>query len=445
MTAPGAPHPPALGGRYRLLGKVADGAMGEVWRAEDTRLGRPVAVKLSRPDPAPGDPSAGAAADPTAFARFRAEAHNAAQLTHPGICVVHDYGEFADPGGGPRAYLVMEYVDGEPLSTIIARYQRLPVPYALDLIEQAARALHAAHRAGVVHRDVKPGNLLVRPDHTVKVTDFGISRMHGAPGLTAKGQVVGTPYYIAPEQLTGQPATPASDVYALGVVAYECLTGRRPFEGRTSVETANLRLVAAAPRLPDEVPEPVRAAVHRALARDPAQRWPDAGAFADAVALARGLLAPAADHGASPPPHATQVLDRPPVPAPARSWRRVALLTAVLLGALVAVTGTTFLVAGGRRHDAGPAGTPTSGRTTGNTGGTSVVLDPGDYVGRPVVAVKDQLSALGLRVTTASDGERGKPGTVTSVEPSGSVPQGSEVTVHVVPDKHGRKKEKGNS
>jgi serine/threonine-protein kinase len=436
VTGPGAPNPPELGGRYRLLGKVADGAMGEVWRATDTRLGRLVAVKVSRADPVRGGP----AADPTAFARFRAEAHNAAQLAHPGICVVHDYGEFTDLAGRPQAYLVMEYVDGEPLSTLIARYHRLAVPYALDLVEQAARALDAAHRAGVVHRDVKPGNLLVRPDNTVKVTDFGISRMRGAPGLTAKGKVVGTPYYIAPEQLTGQPATPASDVYALGVVAYECLTGRRPFEGRNSVETANLRLVATPPRLPDDLPEPVRAAVHRALARDPGQRWPSAGAFADAVALARGLIAAPAGPYASPPPQqATQLLD-PPVPQ-GRPWRRVALLTAVLIGAIVAVTGTTLLVGGGHHHDPGPSGDPTSGRT----GGNSVVLDPDDYVGRPVVTVEDQLSGLGLRVTRRGDGKHGKPGTVTSVEPSGSVPQGSEVTVHVVPDTHGRKKEKGNS
>ncbi|MFL6078255.1 MAG: serine/threonine protein kinase [Mycobacteriales bacterium] len=426
MTGPGAPNPPQLGGRYRLLGKIADGAMGEVWRAEDTRLGRLVAVKVSRSDPAPDGP----AADPTAFARFRAEAHNAAQLAHPGICVVHDYGEFTGPAGRPRAYLVMEYVDGEPLSTLIARYHRLAVPYTLDLVEQAARALDAAHRAGVVHRDVKPGNLLVRPDGTVKVTDFGISRMRGAPGLTAKGRVVGTPYYISPEQLAGQPATPASDVYALGVVAYECLTGRRPFEGGNPVETANLRLVAAPPRLPDDLPEPVRAAVHRALAREPGQRWPGAGAFADAVALAKGLIAaPAGPYPSLPPQTATQPLD-PPVPPAGRHGRRVALLTAVLLGAIVAVTATTLLVSGGHHHD---------------SGGNNVVLDPDDYVGRPADTVKDQLSGLGLRVTTASDGKHGKPGTVTAVEPSGSVPEGSEVTVHVVPDTHGRKKEKGNS
>src|SRR3712207_6395965 len=181
--------------RYRLVARIATGGMGEVWRAEDTLLGRPVAVKVLKSEYAD---------DQDFLERFRAEARHTASLSHPGIANVYDYGEVeaAPVGGRPAAtaYLVMELVDGEPLSTILAREGRLEPARAMDIIGQTAIALQAAHDAGVIHRDVKPGNLLVRPDGVVKVTDFGIARAADAVPLTQTGTVLGTAYYLSPEQ-----------------------------------------------------------------------------------------------------------------------------------------------------------------------------------------------------------------------------------------------------
>lgn len=223
-----------LGKRYRLLSRIAGGGMGEVWSATDEVLGRNVAVKILRRE---------LADDPTFVARFRAEARHTASLSHGGIAAVYDYSDGAarpirpgsalTPDESPSPFLVMENVPGEPLSEVIARDGRLSAERTLDVIGQAALALQAAHDAGVVHRDVKPGNILLTPDGTVKITDFGIARaVHSAP-LTATGAIMGTAYYLSPEQASGRSATPASDVYALGVVAYECLSGRRPFPGDT--------------------------------------------------------------------------------------------------------------------------------------------------------------------------------------------------------------------
>ena len=188
--------------------------MGEVWRGADQVLGRPVAIKML---------AAVYAGDEQFRARFRAEAQYASSLAHPGITRVFDYGE-RSPLGGP--YLVMELVEGQPLSDVIASYGRLDPYVVLDIVAQAGRALEAAHRAGIVHRDIKPGNLLITADGTTKITDFGIAKA-SAPDvrLTATGLVMGTALYVSPEQATGQPLTGLSDVYSLGVVAYECLAG----------------------------------------------------------------------------------------------------------------------------------------------------------------------------------------------------------------------------
>ena len=193
----------SLGSRYRLLSRIAVGGMGEVWRAEDTVLGRAVAVKVLRSE---------LTSDQTFLDRFRAEARHAAALAHPGIASVYDYGEVASPGADrpDTAFLVMELVDGEPLSALLAREQQLPADRTLDILAQTAAALGAAHAVGVIHRDVKPGNILIRPDGQVKITDFGIARAVNAAPVTATGLVMGTAYYLSPEQAAGQPVTPAS-------------------------------------------------------------------------------------------------------------------------------------------------------------------------------------------------------------------------------------------
>src|ERR1700761_7432292 len=207
-----------LDDRYELIERIASGGMGEVWRGGDQILGRPVAIKML----------AAAHADDEQFrARFRAEARYASSLAHPGIPRVFDYGEHS-PLGGP--YLVMELVDGQPLSEVIGRYGRLDPYVALDIVAQAARGLAAAHEAGIVHRDIKPGNLLIMADGTTKITDFGIAKANLQDlSLTATGIVMGTALYVSPEQATGQPLSGSSDVYSLGGVAYESPAGAPPF------------------------------------------------------------------------------------------------------------------------------------------------------------------------------------------------------------------------
>ncbi len=267
-----------LAGRYRLVHRLASGGMGQVWRAADEILGRPVAVKLL---------SSEFAGDQAFLDRFRTEARRTAGLCHPGIASVFDYGEIEEPNR--TAYLVMELVEGAPLSAVLAREGRLDPERVLDVVAQAALALEAAHQAGVVHRDVKPSNLLIRRDGVVKVTDFGIARAIGEAPRTEIGLVVGTAAYLSPEQVACQPVTPASDVYALGVVAYECLTGQRPFTGQHPVALALAHQRHAPPPLPPDVPEAVRALVARAMAKDPRAR-PAAVALAGHAIMTRTAL-----------------------------------------------------------------------------------------------------------------------------------------------------------
>jgi serine/threonine protein kinase len=267
-----------LAGRYCLVHRLASGGMGQVWRAEDKVLGRQVAVKLLRSE---------LAGDQAFLDRFRVEARRTAALSHPGIASVFDYGEIEEPD--PTAYLVMELVEGAPLSAVLARRRRLDPERVLDVVAQAALALEAAHRAGVVHRDVKPSNLVIRPDGVVKVTDFGIARAIGELPRSEIGLVVGTAGYLSPEQVACRPATPASDVYALGVVAYECLAGRRPFTAENPVALAIAHQRHPPPPLPPDVPKPVRALVEQAMAKD-ARTRPPADALAGNAIMARTAL-----------------------------------------------------------------------------------------------------------------------------------------------------------
>src|SRR4051794_16281675 len=268
-----------LDGRYRLQSVIAVGGMGRVWRAVDTRLDRPVAVKVLKSE---------LSGDATFRSRFRTEARHAGRLSHPHIAAVHDYGECADPRtGDPIAYLVMELVDGEPLSELLERTPAPGLERSLEIVRQTASALAAAHAVGVVHRDVKPANVLLDPDGTVKLTDFGIAWTAADAKLTSTGHVLGTPHYLSPEQVQGGRATAASDVYALGVVAYECLAGRRPFEGQTSVETALMHTRETALPLPDSVPVGVRTLVQRAMAREATERPADGAALRNAVEALR--------------------------------------------------------------------------------------------------------------------------------------------------------------
>ena len=214
-----------------------------MWRATDLLLGRPVAVKVLRPEYAD---------HPDTLDRFRKEARNAGLLTHPHVAQVFDYG----PGGADcPPYLVMEFVDGPSLADILA-VDPLEPAVALDVVAQTAEGLSAAHRAGLVHRDVKPGNIVIGPEGQVKVTDFGIAHAAGQAPITGPGLVMGTAQYMAPERIAGGAGTPASDLYALGIVLHECLTGIPPFEG-TSADVMAAHLYLPLPPLPAGVPPEV--------------------------------------------------------------------------------------------------------------------------------------------------------------------------------------------
>jgi serine/threonine-protein kinase len=269
-----------LAGRYRLDGPIASGGMGDVWRATDTVLGRTVAIKVLRADQS---------ADPSFGARFRAEARTLAALHHPGVVEVYDYGEISANLGAPEiAYLVMAFIDGEPLSHRLARLGRLSAAATMSVVAQTADALHAAHTAGIVHRDVKPGNVLIDGEGRVVLVDFGIAHTAATQGLTGVRDIVGTARYMAPEQAMKRPLAPATDVYSLGTLAYECLAGAPPFSGNDAVAVALAHVQDMPPPLPADVPPAAREIVMTALAKDPARRFATAAAMAAAARQAAG-------------------------------------------------------------------------------------------------------------------------------------------------------------
>ena len=301
MLAPGT----RLGGRYELREPVARGGMGEVWRADDPVLGRTVAIKVVLPS---------LSAEPDFAERFRTEARAMAALSDPSIVEVYDYGQ--EDG---ISYLVMPFVQGESLHELLNRVGPLAPRVAMNVVAQVANALQQAHRSGIVHRDVKPGNLLVRPDGRLMLTDFGIARSVAAEPVTAAGGVVGTAAYLAPEQIAGSRVAPATDIYALGIVAYECLTMTQPFVADSPVDLALKHTHDEPAPLPDTIPTNVQHVVMRALAKDPDQRWPNAHAMAQAATDAARdlpeapwpLVAPVAARHPAPTAALPPILDEP--------------------------------------------------------------------------------------------------------------------------------------
>lgn len=259
---PASPRGPLVAGRYRLLEAVGAGGMGTVWRAEDEVLGRVVAVKMLRHD----------AADPDATRRFEIEARSAAAISHPNVVSVFDYGQEPTAPGGHRPYLVMELVEGRSLAEELAERGTLSPDETRDILAQTALGLAAAHSLGVVHRDVKPANLLLGPAGQVKITDFGIARTAGSTALTRTGSMVGTAQYLSPEQAEGRASTPASDLYSLGVVAYACLTGSPPFVRANAPATMLAHLRDPVPPLPGTTPPALAELVLDLLAKDPSAR-----------------------------------------------------------------------------------------------------------------------------------------------------------------------------
>lgn len=253
--------------RYQFLEQIAVGGMGEVWLGHDLAASRDVAIKVLREEHT---------GEEGFLNRFRAEARATSGLNHPGVARTYAYGE-----QGGSAYIVMELVVAEPLSETLDRTKTITPRYTIGILSQAARALHAAHEGGVVHRDIKPGNILVDPNGQVKLTDFGIARAVGQPAMTEVGMVMGTAQYLSPEQVNGRAATPSSDIYALGIVAYEMLAGNRPFTGTTPLEIAIRHVEDPIPPLTPSVPRPLSDLVMSALDKDPANRPSTAEEFAE--------------------------------------------------------------------------------------------------------------------------------------------------------------------
>src|SRR3954452_14608274 len=317
-----------LPSRYRVVRHIANGGMASVWAAEDSLLERLVAVKGLAP---------GFAADPTARRRVTREARAAARVSdHPHVATIFDIGESVDEV--PQAFIVMEHLAGGTVADRLRRGEPLPVPTALRWLREAASALDAAHAADIVHRDVKPGNLLLDERGRLAVGDFGIASIAGGPAVRPAGQVLGTPAYLSPEQARGHAATPASDRYSLAVVAYELLCGKRPFAGDTPMAQARARIERDPITLTGAcaaADEPLR----WGLSREPPNRPPSAAAFVKELQRALG---PAGE-----PTRVTTVIPAVPAPAPEPDRRSA--------GPEWVGAGNPRFARGGRRRDREPA------------------------------------------------------------------------------------------
>jgi eukaryotic-like serine/threonine-protein kinase len=390
--------------RYRLVTQLSSGGMSQVWRAEDELLGRPVAIKL---------PTSSAEVVKQAFT----EARTTARLSHPHIAAVHDYGETKRPDGSLAPFVVMELLDGPSLAARLADGP-LGWPEAARIGAQLAEGLAAAHTRQVVHRDVKPGNVMLTPGG-VRILDFGISAMVGAPDDDDTGATFGTPAYVAPERLDGKPAEPATDVYGLGVVLFEMVTGDPPYPVDTWEELAAARAKGPDP-LPDGLPEEFHGLVLHCLADDPADR-PTAAEARDALAA---LVPAPADDGSgdeasarpafTPGRASAATLD---LQAPVR--RRVATVV-VAAAALLAVAGVVAALNTGRGPSdpasiAAPAATvatpapaatpapPPSSTPASVAPTTRATADYDEAVARVRTAVEDGLADGWIREDVATD------------------------------------------
>lgn len=448
-----------IAGRYRLLEVLGTGGMGSVWRAEDEILKRTVAVKLLRPE---------FAADEASRSRFRIEAQAAASINHPNVVGVYDYGEEATADGECLSYVVMEFVSGRSLADALAEHRRLTARVVCSILEQAALGLDAAHRQGVIHRDVKPANLLLSQHGTLKITDFGIARVADAVPLTRTGTMLGTAQYLSPEQASGAGASPASDLYSLGVVAFTCLSGHPPFDGGNPVATALAHMQDPTPPLPADIPAPLQQLVDDLMAKKPADRPADGREVAARAQSVLGTAVP--DTVASPTP--TMVLPRPvrfrdSVRKHRRPLAAVPVLVAIAAVVLFTLPASTSLrvpsvhgeLIGAARatlaHDGFKVSTTTvdqprvqAGHVLNQSPAAGHRLAPGQTVdlvvssgtvnvnasgltGQTYQTVAARLTALGLQPTESFVPSPVTPNTVVGVSPTGEVRVGSPVTVQV--------------
>ena len=420
------------GGRYRLETRIAVGGMGEVWQAQDERILRKVAIKILKEE---------YLGDPGFIARFRSEAKSAALVEHEGIANVYDYGE--DTGS---AYLVMELVPGEALSRILEREKKLDQEKVLDIIAQVSRALAAAHQRGLVHRDIKPGNLLITPDGQVKITDFGIARVGDQVPLTKTGQVMGTVQYLAPEQATGKTSTYATDLYSLGIVAYEALAGKRPFTGETQMAIAMAQINETPPALPESIDPRVQSLVMNCLAKKPNQRPESANSLA---IRAEGLLREKRRSSDGPTSTdeidevdektiALQLADTAPIPKAPVVWPWLAFI-----GLMVVSTGVVIAAIISEPNqivEPEPEPTPSQVEVVDQPTKEPVETVPETAVvryenveGKPIAEVTSYLNNLGFRVNAIAGqvlaGDDPRVRTVYAATPLGNITIGEEITV----------------
>jgi eukaryotic-like serine/threonine-protein kinase len=428
MSDQGSPQ--VFNDRYEVLRRLARGGMADVYLARDLLLDRPVALKVLFPE---------FATDPAFVERFRREAQAAANLSHPNIVGVYDSGE-----SNGTYFIVMEYIEGRSLAQILRDEGPLSPDRAADITTDVAAALGFAHRNGVVHRDVKPGNVLISPIGQVKVADFGIARaVSTQENLTQTGTVMGTATYFSPEQARGEQVDPRSDVYSLGIVLYETLTGRPPFSGENPVSVA-YKHVQEAPVPPRQanssIPPPLEAITLKALAKNPANRYPSADELAADLrrfrdgreVLAEGVLAPPADLTTavrSQPADSTVAVAAAAGPAttaaPAPSYEDApprrnngAMFIVVLLVLLGLLALLLFLL----------------GRTIGLGGDDATKVDVPDVTNRPVADAQSTLTGAGFTVKVEqADNDQVEEGIVFDQDPDAGekVDKGSEVTITV--------------
>jgi serine/threonine-protein kinase len=429
-----------IGGRYRIIAPVGEGGMATIWRAVDEQLDREVALKILRPQ---------FGSDPGFAARFKAEARSAAALTHPNIVSVYDYGTEGD-----TQFIVMQLVDGSDLATRLRDSGPIAATDAARVAGEIASALAAAHRRGIVHRDVKPGNILITDAGEVRVADFGIARAMSEASMTVTGTTLGSVHYFSPEQARGDEVTGASDVYSLGIVLYEMLTGRRPFEGDSAAGVALKRLTddPVPPSHWRPIPPGLEAIVMRSLQRDPADRYPDASALAEAlrawrqdpnalpaaVATAPAAAMPVGEPTMYVPPRVSD--DRPPPRAPQPRYAPEPRYEAEERGGgtpwwtwLLLVLGVVLLGAMGflGAQLIGSLGPGASGSPSPSV--SEQVTIPA-WAGDPIVAVREEADRLGIvldeRTESSSDVDEGD--VIGTDPPAGqSVARGETVIVRV--------------
>ncbi|MET1036797.1 MAG: protein kinase [Aeromicrobium sp.] len=412
--------PTLLNDRYELGDVVGSGGMGTVHRAVDTRLGRTVAIKILRGGPL---------TDETARARMRSEAQLAASIHHPGVAQVFDYSEDLSSDDG-MSFIVMQFIEGRSLDVLLRERKALPVEQVMSVVEQAAEGLAVAHAAGIVHRDLKPGNIMLTPEGRTVLVDFGIARSAVSEPITATGSMIGTADYMSPEQVGGRPATPRSDLYALGVVAYQCLTGESPFRRETSIATALAQLNDDLPPLGADVPADARALVEALTAKDPAQRPASAADVARGASMmgAVGTVGPPTPSTptaamASPPTEAlaaTSAMPAPPTSASRRPRRRPMAVFAGI-SAIVLVLAALGLQRVGSDED------PVAPQATSST----VQVSAKDYIGTPYAEAAAALKDLGLEVRRQDVEQASDAGNVVALDPTGRLDPGSVVTLSV--------------